>query len=313
MSIDGVVGFLFIALSVASLYLLVAVGLSIVFGSLKYVNMAHGVLYLAGAYIGLLIASTNQYGGLLSEAGQVGLGWGFVPALILTPAIVFVLGIAMERFIAKPFYERDLLDQLLVTFGILIAAQEFVAITFGRTGTIYPRPEWLTGAISLPAIGTPPGMSAASTIRVLVVALTVLFILAIFAFFKYTEYGLAVRAGTDDSEMAQMLGIRVGRPFLLIFAVGSAYAGLAGVLGGSLFNVTSSIGMEIIIPSLVIVIMGGVGSLRGTVVGALLAGLFFAAATELMPSMTRASIYLLAIVVLSLRPNGIYPSREVGQ
>ncbi|GCF15356.1 branched-chain amino acid ABC transporter permease [Haloarcula mannanilytica] len=313
MSIDGIVGFLFIALSVASLYLLVAVGLSIVFGSLKYVNMAHGVLYLGGAYIGLLIASSEQYGGLLSDLGQVGLGWGFIPALILTPVIIFVLGIVMERFLAKPFYERDLLDQLLVTFGVLIAAQEFVAIIFGRTGTIYPRPEWLTGAISLPVIGTPPGMSAASTIRVLVVALTLVLILAIFAFFKYTDYGLAVRAGTEDSEMAEMLGIRVGRPFLLIFAVGSAYAGLAGVLGGSLFNVTSGIGMEIIIPSLVIVIMGGVGSLRGTVVGALLAGLFFATATELMPSMTRASIYLLAIVVLSLRPNGIFPSTEVGQ
>ncbi|MDS0223016.1 branched-chain amino acid ABC transporter permease [Haloarcula sp. S1AR25-5A] len=313
MSIDGIVGFLFIALSVASLYLLVAVGLSIVFGSLKYVNMAHGVLYLAGAYIGLLIASSEQYGGLLSDAGQIGLGWGFIPALILTPVIIFVLGIVMERFLAKPFYERDLLEQLLVTFGVLIAAQEFVAIIFGRTGTIYPRPEWLTGAISLPVIGTPPGMSAASTIRVLVVALTFVLILAIFAFFRYTDYGLAVRAGTEDSEMAEMLGIRVGRPFLLIFAVGSAYAGLAGVLGGSLFNVTSGIGMEIIIPSLVIVIMGGVGSLRGTVVGALLAGLFFATATELMPSMTRASIYLLAIVVLSLRPNGIFPSTEVGQ
>lgn len=313
MSIDGIVGFLFIALSVASLYLLVAVGLSIVFGSLKYVNMAHGVLYLAGAYIGLLIASSEQYGGLLSDVGQVGLGWGFIPALILTPVIIFVLGIVMERFLAKPFYERDLLDQLLVTFGVLIAAQEFVAIIFGRTGTIYPRPEWLTGAISVPVIGTPPGMSAASTIRVLVVALTLVLILAIFAFFRYTDYGLAVRAGTEDSEMAEMLGIRVGRPFLLIFAVGSAYAGLAGVLGGSLFNVTSGIGMEIIIPSLVIVIMGGVGSLRGTVVGALLAGLFFATATELMPSMTRASIYLLAIVVLSLRPNGIFPSTEVRQ
>ncbi|EMA33485.1 branched-chain amino acid ABC transporter permease [Haloarcula japonica] len=313
MSIDGIVGFLFIALSVASLYLLVAVGLSIVFGSLKYVNMAHGVLYLAGAYIGLLIASSNQYGGLLGEAGQVGLGWGFIPALVLTPVVIFVLGIVMERFIAKPFYERDLLDQLLVTFGILIAAQELVAIVFGRTGTIYPRPEWLTGAISLPVIGTPPGMSAASTIRVLVVVLTLLLILAIFAFFKYSDYGLAVRAGTEDSEMAQMLGIRVGRPFLLIFAVGAAYAGLAGVLGGSLFNVTSGIGMEIIIPSLVIVIMGGVGSLRGTVIGALLAGLFFATATELVPSMTRASIYLLAIVVLTLRPNGIYPSTEIGQ
>lgn len=313
MNVDGVVGFLFIALSVASLYLLVAVGLSIVFGSLKYVNMAHGVLYLSGAYIGLLIASSEQYGGLLSDFGQVGLDWGFVPALVLTPVVIFVVGVAMERWIAKPFYERELLDQLLVTFGILIAAQELVAILFGRTGTIYPRPEWLTGAISLPVIGTPPGMSAASTIRVLVVALTLLLVAGIFAFFKYTDYGLAVRAGTEDSEMTQMLGIRIGRPFLLIFAVGAAYAGLAGVLGGSLFNVTSEIGMEIIIPSLVIVIMGGVGSLRGTVVGALLAGLTFAVATELEPSMTQASIYLLAIVVLTIRPSGIFPSAEIGQ
>ncbi|WP_262177412.1 branched-chain amino acid ABC transporter permease [Haloarcula laminariae] len=313
MSIDGIVGFIFIALSVASLYLLVAVGLSIVFGSLKYVNMAHGVLYLLGAYVGLLIASQEQYGGLLSDAGQVGLGWGFVPALILTPIIIMGVGIVMERFIAKPFYERDLLEQLLVTFGILIAAQELVAIVFGRTGTIYPRPAWLTGAVSLPVVGTPPGMSAASTIRVLVVGLTLLLVGAIFAFYKYTDYGLAVRAGTEDSEMAQMLGIRVGRPFLLIFALGAAYAGLAGVLGGSLFNVTTGIGMEIIIPSLVIVIMGGVGSIRGTVIGALLAGFVFAAATELVPSMTRASIYLLAIVVLTLRPSGIFPSAEIGQ
>jgi len=140
MTLDAAVGFVFIALSVASLYLLVAIGLSIIFGSLKYVNMAHGVLYLGGAYIGLLIASREQYGGLLSEYGTIGLGWGFVPALILTPVVIFVVGVAMERFLAKPFYDRDLLDQLLVTFGVLIAAQEVVAIVFGRTGTIYPDP-----------------------------------------------------------------------------------------------------------------------------------------------------------------------------
>ncbi|WP_066416176.1 branched-chain amino acid ABC transporter permease [Halorubrum aethiopicum] len=313
MTLGSVVGFVFIALSVASLYLLVAIGLSIVFGSLKYVNMAHGVLYLGGAYVGLLIASEEQFGGLLSDAGAVGLGWGFVPALILTPVVIFVLGVAMERLLAKPFYDRDLLDQLLVTFGVLIAAQEVVAIVFGRTGTIYPRPEWLSGAISLPVIGTPPGMAAASSIRVLVVTLTLLLVGVIFAFFKYTDYGLAVRAGTEDAEMARMLGIRVDRPFLLIFALGAAYAGLAGVLGGSLFNVTSGIGMEIIIPSLVIVIMGGVGSLRGTVVGSLLAGIVFAVATVVNPSMTQASIYLLAIVVLTIRPSGIYPSAEIGQ
>lgn len=313
MTLDAAVGFIFIALSVASLYLLVAIGLSIIFGSLKYVNMAHGVLYLGGAYFGLLIASSEEYGGLLSEYGALGLDWGFVPALILTPIVFFVLGVAMERFLAKPFYDRDLLDQLLVTFGVLIAAQELFAIVFGRTGTIYPRPEWLAGAISLPLIGTPPGMSSASTIRVLVVTLTLVLIAVIFAFFKYTDYGLAVRAGTEDSEMAEMLGIRVGRPFLLIFAIGAAYAGLAGVLGGSLFNVTTDIGMEIIIPSLVIVIMGGVGSLRGTVVGSLLAGLVFAVATVIEPSMTNASIYLLAIVVLTIKPSGIYPSAKIGQ
>jgi len=156
-------------------------------------------------------------------------------------------------------------------------------------------------------------MSSASTIRVLVVTLTLVLIAVIFAFFKYTDYGLAVRAGTEDSEMAEMLGIRVGRPFLLIFAIGAAYAGLAGVLGGSLFNVTTDIGMEIIIPSLVIVIMGGVGSLRGTVVGSLLAGLVFAVATVIEPSMTNASIYLLAIVVLTIKPSGIYPSAKIGQ
>lgn len=313
MSVEGAIGFLFIAVSVASIYLLVAIGLSIVFGSLKYVNMAHGVLYLAGAYVGLLIGFERSYGGLLSDYGEIGLGWGFTAALVLTPAVVFVLGVAMERLVAKPFYEREKLDQLLVTFGILLICQELVAIVFGRTGNVYPRPDWLSGVITLPVVGTPPGLASASSIRVLVVALTVVFLLVIVAFFKYTEYGLAVRAGTEDSEMAELLGIRIGRPFLLIFAIGAAYAGLAGVLGGSLFNVTNNVGIEIIIPALVIVIMGGVGSIKGTALAAILAGLFFATVTELQPDMARASIYALAVVVLTIRPSGIYPSAEIGQ
>ncbi|MEY7848114.1 branched-chain amino acid ABC transporter permease [Natrarchaeobius sp. A-rgal3] len=309
--LSDAIGFLFVALSVASIYLLVAIGLSIVFGSLKYVNMAHGVLYLAGAYIGLLIGYDRSYGGAIDSS--IGLGLGFGAALILTPLIVFVIGVAMERLMAKPFYERDMLDQLLVTFGILIIFQEVFAILFGRTGHIYSRPDWATGVISLPLVGTPPGMATASTIRVFVVVLTLLFLLLIFAFYRYTDYGLAVRAGTEDAEMTEMLGIRIGRPFLLIFAIGAGYAGLAGVLGGSLFNVTPQIGIEIIIPALVIVIMGGVGSIKGTVVAAFLAGFVFAAVTQIQPDMARASIYALAIVVLTIRPSGIYPTAEVGQ
>lgn len=304
------VGFIFVALSIASIYLLVAIGLSIVFGSLRYVNMAHGVLYLAGAYIGLLIGTERSYNGLI---GSGGLGLGFVAALVLTPLVVCAIGIVMERLLAKPFYDRDLLDQLLVTFGILLIFQETFAILFGRTGHTYPRPEWATGPISIPVIGIPPGMAAASTIRVFVVALTLLFLVLLFAFYKYTDYGLAVRAGTEDSEMTEMLGIRIGRPFLLIFAIGAGYAGLAGVLGGSLFNVTPQIGIDIIIPALVIVIMGGVGSIKGTVVAAFLAGIVFAAVTQIQPGMASASIYALAVVVLTIRPNGIYPTAEIGQ
>lgn len=312
--LESTIRFIFLALSIASIYLLVAIGLSIVFGSLKYVNMAHAVLYLMGAYIGLLIAFEQTYtGGGLENYGAIGLGWGFAAALILTPVIVFVIGVIMERLIAKPFYERDMLDQLLVTFGILIIFQELFVVLFGARSQRYPTPSWAEGAISFPVIGTPPGLAAFPTWRVYVVLMALVFTVFIFAFFKYTDYGLAVRAGTEDSEMTQLLGIRIGRPFLLIFAIGAAYAGLAGILDASLFNIVPHSGMDMIIPALVIVIMGGVGSLRGTVVAALLAGLAFAITNLIQPDMVRASIYILAIVVLTVRPNGIYPTAEIGQ
>lgn len=304
--LESAVRFTFLALSVASVYALVAIGLSIVFGSLKYVNMAHGALYLFGAYIGLFIAFENRVGGLLAEHSPIGLDWGFAAALILTPLVVGMIGVVMERYMAKPFYERSMLDQLLVTFGILIILQELVAVLVGRRGFTYTRPDWASGPMPLPGIGT------ASRWRIYVIGLTILFLVIILVFYKYTDYGLAVRAGTEDSEMTEMLGIRIGRPFLLIFVIGAAYAGLAGILGGSLFRVGPQIGIEIIIPALVIVIMGGVGSIKGTVVAALLAGVVFAAVTNVWPEMATASIYALAIVVLTIRPSGIYPSAEVG-
>lgn len=305
---ESMVQFLFIALSVASVYLLVAIGLSIVFGSLKFVNMAHGALYLIGAYVGLFIGFEVGFGGLLESYGlsPLGLELGFLAALVLTPIVVFVIGVAMERLLAKPLYERDLLDQLLVTFGVLLIFQEAFALAFGRTGFNYARPGWASGPLLIPGVGT------VSRWRIYIVVLTFVFLAIIFAFYKYTDYGLAVRAGTEDSEMTELLGIRIGRPFLLIFAIGAAYAGLAGLLGGSLFGVNSGMGFGNIIPALVIVIMGGVGSIKGTTIGALLAGVVFAGVTQIIPSMATASIYALAIVVLTIRPSGIYPTAEIG-
>lgn len=304
--LESAIRFTFLALSVASIYVLVAIGLSIVFGSLQYVNMAHGALYLLGAYLGLFIAFEMRVSGFLADYSPIGLDWGFAAALVLVPIVVGLIGVAMERFMAKPFYERDMIDQLLVTFGILIIIQELVANAVGRRGFTYFRPEWASGPMPLPGIGT------ASRWRIYVIFLTMVLLLVILAFYKYTDYGLTVRAGTEDSEMTEMLGIRIGRPFLLIFAIGAAYAGLAGILGGSLFNVGPQIGIEIIIPALVIVIMGGVGSIKGTIVAAVLAGFTFAAVTNLWSEMATASIYALAIVVLTIRPSGIYPSAEVG-
>lgn len=303
--IESAIRFTFLALSVASVYALVAIGLSIVFGSLKYVNMAHGALYLLGAYVGLFIAFEPRIGGLLSDYSPIGLGWGFAAALILTPLVVFAIGVVMERVLAKPFYDRGMLDQLLVTFGVLLIIQEIVSVLIGRRGHSFIRPDWASGPMPLPGIGT------ASRWRIYVIVLTAIFLLLILAFYKYTDYGLAVRAGTEDTEMTELMGIRIGRPFLLIFAIGAGYAGLAGILGGSLFRVGPAIGFEIIIPALVIVIMGGVGSIKGTIVGAVLAGIVFAAVTNVWPEMARASIYALAIVVLTISPEGIYPKGRV--
>lgn len=307
--VESSVQFLFVALSVASVYLLVALGLSIVFGSLKFVNMAHGALYLIGAYVGLIVGFEVEFGGLIEQYGLApfGLDLGFLAALVATPVVVFLGGVAMERLLAKPLYDRDLLDQLLVTFGVLLIFQEGFNLVFGRTGFNYARPDWASGPILLPGVGS------VSRWRIYVVALALIFLVILFAFYKYTDYGLAVRAGTEDTEMTELLGIRSGRPFLLIFAIGAAYAGLAGILGGSLFNVNAGMGFSNIIPALVIVIMGGVGSIKGTTVGALLAGFVFAAVTQVWPSMATASIYALAIVVLTVRPSGIYPTGEIGQ
>lgn len=312
--IDSAMTFLVIALSTAAVYLLVAIGLSIVFGSLKFVNMAHGVLYVAGAYIGLVLAFEVDFGGLFETYGlsPFGFNLGFIAALILTPIIVFGLGVLMEQVLAKPLYDRDLLDQLLVTFGILLIFQELFTLIFGRTGFSYPNTGSISGPVTIPNVG-----SVASW-RLVVVVLTFVLLGVIFAFYKYTDFGLAVRAGTEDTEMTKMLGIRIGRPFLLIFAIGAAYAGMAGMLQGSLFGASPEMGFSIIIPAIVIVIMGGVGSIKGTSLGSLIAGFVYAAVTQgLLPlvpaSMSTAAIYAVAIVILIVRPTGIYATGEIGQ
>ena len=309
MSVVGsVVGFAIQTLAVSSIYILVAIGLSITLGTLKFVNFAHAAMYLAGVYIGLGIALELQFTGDIARSiglGNVGLDLGFLAALAIIPIITFGLGLLMERFVARPFYDRPDTDQILVTFGILLIVQELIRAFVGGRSLTFSRPEWAAGAISLGPLGT------YSSWRLAIIGITAVLVLAVYLYIEYTDVGLAVRAGTEDAEMVNLLGIRATRPFLVIFGIGSGLAGAAGVVGGPVFSVVPEIGVGVLVPAFLVVVVGGVGSIVGSVVGGLLIGAVEVGLQMNAPTWSSVGIYALAAVVLLVRPAGLMGVVEV--
>ena len=311
MSVVGsVVGFAIQTLAVSSIYILVAIGLSITLGTLKFVNFAHAAMYLAGVYIGLGIALELQFSGDIARSiglGNVGLDLGFLAALAIIPIITFGLGLLMERFVARPFYDRPDTDQILVTFGILLIVQELIRAFVGGRSLTFSRPEWAAGAISLGPLGT------YSSWRLAIIGITAVLVLAVYLYIEYTDVGLAVRAGTEDAEMVNLLGIRATRPFLVIFGIGSGLAGAAGVVGGPVFSVVPEIGVGVLVPAFLVVVVGGVGSIVGSVVGGLLIGAVEVGLQMNAPTWSSVGIYALAAVVLLVRPAGLMGVVEVDE
>lgn len=308
-------------LQAGAIYILVAIGLSIILGTLNFVNFAHGALYLVGAYAGLLVANeVTLSNGLLQQYGYgtVGLGWGFLPALVLVPLVVFAIGLAMERYLARPFYDRPDTDQILVTFGLALIVQEAIRVLFGGQSINFARPGWASGPVALPVVGNFPKW------RLYVIGITAVLVLLVYLLVEYTDFGLVVRAGTRDPEMVELLGIKLTRPYIVMFAIGAALAGIAGVVGAPLENVNPNIGMETLVPAFLVVVIGGVGSIRGAVVGGILVGMVYAtlvgAPLGAIPviggalswsAWSQVGIYALAAVVLLLRPEGLFGSEEV--
>ena len=291
-----------------AIYVLVAIGLSIILGTLKFVNFAHGALYLIGTYAGLFITlKVRLTGGKLMDWGytELGLGWGFLPALILAPIIVFVVGILMERFVARPFYDRPDTDQILLTFGLAIVVQELFKILFGGQSYNFARPAWASGPVSVPIIGSFPQW------RLYVLGITAALVIGVYLLIEYTDFGLVVRAGTRDAEMVQLLGIKITRPYLMVFGVGAALAGAAGVVGGPLYAVNPNIGTEILVPAFLVVVIGGVGSIAGAVLGGILIGEVLAVLVAVAPQWSQVGIYVLAAIVLLTRPQGLLGDEEV--
>ena len=291
-----------------AIYVLVAIGLSIILGTLKFVNFAHGALYLIGTYAGLFITLEVQLtGGKLMDWGytELGLGWGFLPALILVPIIVFAVGVLMERFVARPFYDRPDTDQILLTFGLAIVVQELFKILFGGQSYNFARPAWASGPVAVPIIGSFPQW------RLYVLGITAALVLSVYLLIEYTDFGLVVRAGTRDAEMVQLLGVKLTRPYLMVFGVGAALAGVAGVVGGPLYAVNPNIGTEVLVPAFLVVVIGGVGSITGAVLGGILIGETLAILVAVAPQWSQVGIYVLAAIVLLTRPQGLLGDEEV--
>lgn len=268
---------------------LIALGLSIIFGIMGIVNFAHGEFLLVGTYVSLSVMTMTG---------------SFVAGLIAAPIVVALLGGVVERLTLRPIYDRDVLLQLLLTFGLAEIIREVVMIIWGRTGTAYPTPGWGNGTIDF-------GLFAYPRYRLIVILIASVIVVGVYLFLTRTDIGLIIRGATADREMVNALGIDVTKMFLLVFAIGSAIAGVAGALIGPLRSAYPTLGIDLIIPAFVVVVVGGLGSLRGSVLSGLLIGELMVLTGVVNSKMSNVIIFVFMALVLLVRPRGLFGREEV--
>jgi branched-chain amino acid transport system permease protein len=270
------------------IYVAIAIGLTIIFGMLRLVNFAHGAFYAIGAYVGLVVG--QQY--------------GFGAALIAGPLVVVVFAVLLDRLALRFFYDREPTAQILVTFGIAIIVEETLRLKFGGTTQQYQMPSYLGGSLALAGLQYPAYRIFLALGIVVVVGLVWLFI-------SRTNYGLIVRAGVRDRTMVQLLGGNVRQACTLIFALGAALAGLVGVAASPIYSIDPQTGFNFLIPSFVVVVIGGLGSFWGAVAGGLIVGELSAFTTLVYPGAAEVIIYVAMAVVLLVRPQGLLGESEI--
>jgi branched-chain amino acid transport system permease protein len=274
----------FTGLVLGGILVLLAVGLSLIFGLMTVVNFSHGALYMLGAYVAFTI---------------LGLTKSFWLSLILAPLVVGTLGLLIERVLIRRLYGRSPDDPLLLTFGLSLVIVESVKLVWGKVGLTVDPPRDLAGAVNLGFMNFP-------IYRLFVVAVTAAVLIALWLFLEKTNVGLIIRAGTRDPLMVRALGVDLGRIWLIVFGLGIGLAGLAGVLAGPMRGVYAEMGVEIIIECFVVVVVGGMGSLPGAVVAGLLIGEIVSLTTFFAPKLTEIVVFLVMAVVLLVRPSGLF-------
>ena len=325
-----------------SAYALIALGLTLIFGTLGVVNFAHGALFMLGAFCAVTLSrllslshevideSRTDFLGnpmkvdvpyihdlLGPVAGDAVIDWAVPLAILFSIPIMVGIGIAMERGLIKHFYKRPHADQILVTFGLAIVMQEVIKYYFGANPIQTPAPQALTGVMDF---GVWLGFDAGSIMyplwRTVYFFFSLAIIAAVFAFLQFTTFGMVVRAGMADRETVGLLGIDIDKRFTLMFGLAAAVAGLAGVMYTPINPPNYHMGMDFLVLSFVVVVVGGMGSLPGAVLAGFLLGILESFASmsvviETIPGINQVIIYLVAIIVLLTRPRGLMGRKGV--
>jgi branched-chain amino acid transport system permease protein len=275
---------LFSGVALGAILVITALGLSIIFGMLGVVNFAHGALFMIGAYAGLWVASlTGSF------------WWG----LLVAPIMIGAFGMIIEFFLVRPLYGRSIDDPLLLTFGLGYVLVEAVRIIFGSDGIPFPTPSQLTGVVDL-------GVGFFPIYRLFVIGLVVLVLLLLWLGLEKTRFGLIVRAGARDPTIMRVLGVDIGKVWLAVFGLGVGLAALGGVLAGPMRSVNPEMGSLVLAEAFVVTVIGGLGSLLGSIVAGLLVGVAISMTALFAPEMATIVMFALMAVVLLIRPQGLF-------
>lgn len=289
-------------LQLGLLLFLLAAGLTLIFGIMDFINLSHGSFYMVGAYFcGSLVVKTDSF--------LIGIVGGLIG--------IFIVGALVEWFIARKLYRSDHLDHVLVTFGLILIFDTLVHMIWGAAGMAIPLPEVLNGQIHLGSIVLP-------TYRVVIIAAGLLVATLLYILVSKTRLGMLIRAGASNRTMVEALGVNINRLFLIVFALGAMLAGLAGMLIAPITEASIGMGNDIIITAFVVVIVGGIGSVKGAFYASLVLGLMDTlsrsylddlmklvmssdAAETAAPAISAMLIYILMAAILAFKPQGLFP------
>ncbi|MCV2893891.1 branched-chain amino acid ABC transporter permease [Lentibacter sp. XHP0401] len=325
-----------------SAYALIALGLTLIFGTLGVVNFAHGALFMIGAFCAvtlnkllslsymvedptrtdflgkpLQVATPYVHGWFGEATGEALIDWSVPLAILFSIPVMIAVGFIMERGLIKHFYKRPHADQILVTFGLAIVLQELIKSFYGANPIPTPAPEVFRGSFDFGVmLGFDPNAIIYPYWRMVYFAFSALIIGAVFAFLRFTTFGMVVRAGMADRETVGLLGINIDKRFTIMFGLAAAVAGVAGVMYAPINSPNYHMGMDFLVLSFVVVVVGGMGSLPGAVLAGFMLGILEAFASmnqvkAIIPGIDQIIIYLIAIIIILTRPRGLMGKKGV--